>query len=271
MADPLSLVAIGAAVGGAAGKFVEKAWDSGERWISTYFADHRPKAIERAQANSVAFLGELANRVKMLEERGAVSRAEIDSAQEHPDFSVALQKALITAAQTDDPQKHQLLARTLADRLGAKPDGMRAMVSKIALDSIGYMTPGQLRVLGLTANLHNIRPTSPLSADAYQRWLESRFSHYAGLSLTVLDLIHLESLSCLKYTPMFSQDLGTVLREKNAGTLNAEILMSPIGKEMKALWDQGLKSVDLTSVGQLVGAYVSDLLTGGTTSFSDWS
>ena len=56
MADPLSLVALGAAVGGAAGKFVEKAWNSGEKWITSYFADHRPKAIAQAQANSAEFL-----------------------------------------------------------------------------------------------------------------------------------------------------------------------------------------------------------------------
>lgn len=35
MTDPLSLIAVGAAVGGAAGKFVEKAWDSGEKWLVT--------------------------------------------------------------------------------------------------------------------------------------------------------------------------------------------------------------------------------------------
>ena len=115
MADPLSRVALGAAVGGAAGKFVEKAWDSGEKWITSYFADHRPKAIAQAQANSAEFLGDLAQRIKTLEDRGEVSKQDIDTAQEHPDFSVALQKALLTAAQTDDKQKHQLLARTLAE------------------------------------------------------------------------------------------------------------------------------------------------------------
>ena len=127
MTDPLSLIAMGAAVGGAAGKFVEKAWDSGEKWITSYFADHRPKAIAQAQANSAEFLNELAKRVKSLEDQGTVSKEQIEVAQEHPDFSVALQKAMLTAAQTEDPQKHQLLARTLADRLGAKPEGMRAM------------------------------------------------------------------------------------------------------------------------------------------------
>ena len=75
MSDPLSLVAFGAAVGGAAGKFVEKAWDSGEKWITAYLSDHRPKAIAQAHENSADFLNELALRIKALEDRGTISRA----------------------------------------------------------------------------------------------------------------------------------------------------------------------------------------------------
>ncbi len=169
MVDPLSLIALGAAVGGATGKFVEKAWDSGERWITSYFADHHPKAVAQAQANSADFLNELATRVKSLEDCGSVTKEQIEAAQEHPDFSVSLQKAMLTAAQTEDHQKHQLLARTLADRLGAKPEGMRAMASKMALDAIGYMTPAQLKLLGLVADLLYVNPNSPLTPLAYQQ------------------------------------------------------------------------------------------------------
>ena len=42
MSDPLSLIAVSAlsgAIGGGAGKFVEKAWDSGEKWVVSYFAE----------------------------------------------------------------------------------------------------------------------------------------------------------------------------------------------------------------------------------------
>jgi hypothetical protein len=35
MPDPVSMIALGAAIGGAAGKFVEKAWDSGEKWAAS--------------------------------------------------------------------------------------------------------------------------------------------------------------------------------------------------------------------------------------------
>lgn len=46
--EPLSIIAIGAAVGGAAGKFVEKAWDSGEKWIQTFFKDHKEVAQKKS-------------------------------------------------------------------------------------------------------------------------------------------------------------------------------------------------------------------------------
>jgi hypothetical protein len=244
---------MGAAVGGAAGKFVEKAWDSGERWISSYFADHRPKAIAQAQANSADFLNELAKRVRSLEDQGAVSKEQIDVAQEHPDFSVALQKAMLTAAQTEDPQKHQLLARTLADRLGAKPEGMRAMASKLALDAIGYMTPAQLKLLGLIADLLYVNPNSPLTPQQYRQWCEARFTPYAVVSFSNLDLLHLESLSCLKHTPIISKDLVALLTQKNSGAFEPTMLESPLGTHIKALWQQGLQAVDLSSVGQLIG------------------
>lgn len=270
MTDPLSLIALGAAVGGAAGRFVEKAWDSGEKWITSYFADHRPKAIAQAQANSADFLNELAKRVKSLEDSGAVSKEQIETAQEHPDFSVALQRAMLTAAQTEDPQKHQLLARTLAERLGAKPEGMRAMTSKIALDAIGYMTPAQLKLLGLIADLLYVNPNSPLPPRVYQQWFEARFSPYVAASFTNLDLLHLESLSCLKHTPIISRDLTESLARKNSGAFDPVMLESPLGAHIKALWQQGLQSVDLSSVGQLIGVYVSDLLSGGNTSFMGW-
>ena len=90
MADPFSLVALGAAVGGAAGKFVEKAWDSGEKWIKSYFKNHHEKAQEKAKENTVSFLDDLAQRIKLLESGKVVSPAnKSTSSQEHPDFPYA--------------------------------------------------------------------------------------------------------------------------------------------------------------------------------------
>ena len=78
--EPLSLIAISAAVGGATGKFVEKAWDSGEKWISTFYKDHQELAQNKATENTKDFLQELAQRIKFLEESMQVSKENIDLA-----------------------------------------------------------------------------------------------------------------------------------------------------------------------------------------------
>lgn len=54
--EPLSIIAIGAAVGGVAGKFVEKAWESGEKWMQSYFKDHKEVAQQKATDNTMDFL-----------------------------------------------------------------------------------------------------------------------------------------------------------------------------------------------------------------------
>jgi hypothetical protein len=270
MADPLSLIAISAAVGGGAGKFVEKAWDSSEKWITSYFADHRPKAIIQAQTNSAEFLNDLAKRIKTLEDSGVVSKQDIESAQEQPDFSIALQKAILVAAQTGNKQKHHLLARAVTERLAANPEGLRAMASRMALDVIGYMTPNQLKLLALSVELLYVKPTSALSKLQFEHWFATRYLPYESLSFTNLDMLHLESISCLKYTPFISRELVTTLSQKCSETLDSEFLSPALGQHIQEMWDLGLESVELTSVGQLVGVYVSDLMTGENTSFSDW-
>lgn len=271
MTDPFSLIALGAAVGGATGKFVEKAYDSGQKWIATYFADHKPKAVEKAQENSADFLRQLADRIKILEDQNVATREQIETAQDHPDFSVALQKALLTAAQTDNREKHHLLARILADRLTAPAEGMQAMASKMACDAIGFMTPNQLKLLGLVTALFYVGPTNQLNEGTYSIWLLGRFNPYMSTNFQNLDLLHLESLSCLKYSHFLTRDLAQVLSEKNKGVFDKAFTESPLGAHIKILWEQGLKSVDLTSVGQLIGVDMSDLLSGTSTSFTGWN
>ncbi|MCI2245725.1 hypothetical protein L3067_14040 [Xanthomonas sp. PPL568] len=271
MADPLSLVALGAAVGGAAGKFVEKAWDSGEKWITTYFLDYRPKAAEEAHKNASEFLVHLANRVKQLEESGGVTAEQIENAQEQPDFAVALQKAMLTAAQTSDGETHEILARMLSERMREPPQSVKAMATKMALDIIGYLTPRQLKLLAFIADLMHIGPQQSLAADAFASWFERRMEPYKDLTFSPLDLSHLESLSCLKNLPIVSKDLSLVMNKKNYGVFDLEMMNLPIARHVQDLWQKGIQSVDLTTVGQLVGVFASDSLTGTNTNFGDWA
>lgn len=136
--EPVSLIALGAAIGGASGKFVEKAWDSGEKWIRSYFKDHKENAQKQATENSKDFLNELAQRVKQLEDQKTVSKEKIDQAQDHPDFSAFLQKALLTSAQTDSKDKHKLLARLVSERLTSEPESVFSLASKMACDALSF-------------------------------------------------------------------------------------------------------------------------------------
>ena len=272
MPDPLSLIAAGAAIGGAAGKFVEKAWDSGDKWISSYFENHQEQAKQRAAANSLEFLNDLATRIKTLEETSQVSKERIIESQEQPDFSVILQKALLSAAQTESKDKHQLLSRLVSERIKSKPESLMALASKMAVDAISYTTSNQLRILGLVSNILYISPDQNLSEQQYIGWLNARLGAFIGTEASNLDYIHLESLSCLKFESFITRDLNQSLSEKVKAEFNYEIFKAtPLGVYLADVWEnKNLKSTQLTSVGQIIGVLVSDQLTNSTTNMQGW-
>lgn len=270
MTDPLSLVALGAAIGGATGKFVEKAWDSGEKWLTTYYQSHRPNAMKIAETNSADFLNELASRIKVLEDTKTISAAEINQAQDQPDFSVMLQKALLSASQTSDVNKHKILAQMISERLGSSPESLISLTSKIAVDVIGNLTANQIRLLALISNIYYVNPTQSLSSSEFSTWLTARLGPYSDISFSNLDLLHLESLSCLKNSPFLSRNLTEIIKNKNSNVDEEALVDSNLLSTLNRLWDEGLKSVDLTSVGQLIGVYTSDIVCGSNTSFTGW-
>lgn len=93
--DSFSIIAFSAGVGGASGKFVEKVWDLGEKWLMTYFREHSANAQKHAKNNSLDFLVELAERVKRLEDDNLLNHKRINNAQDQPDFYGILQKAML--------------------------------------------------------------------------------------------------------------------------------------------------------------------------------
>lgn len=277
--EPISIVVLSAALGGVAGKFVEKAWDSGEKWIQSYFKDHGQIAQETATANTMEFLTELANKVKKLEESNVISKEKIESAQDHPDFSALLQKALLTSAQTNSKDKHIVLARLVSERLKSEPESVLALGSKMACDAIAYITVNQMMILGLAVNFYGIRPSPnpPLGTTKenfqlkLENWLTPNLKHYEGLECKTIDITHLESLSCLKVNTFIGRDINDIYRVQEYSFDFDKLSDTKLKESIKKAWEDGLQKVDLTTVGQIIGVSVSDLLTNTTTTFQGWS
>lgn len=246
-------------VGGAAGKLVEKAWDSGEKWIQTYFRDHQPKAQEAAKENVRDFLASFACRVKQLEEQDSLQKETIENAQNRPDFSLLLQKALLSASETESKGKHQILADLVAKKLALPIEDTLSLAIPRACEAVAALTMNQLKVLGLQlAALYN-GPEAPLDEAAYHDWLVRSLTPFLDVKIDHLDLIHLEALSCIQQQSFILWDFSTVRKELNGGAFDwIRFKDCEAGKKFEKLWGMrgGLTSVKLTSVGYLIGKTV---------------
>ena len=284
---PLSaLIIAGAAgaVGGAAGKLTERVCDVGTKWLGTYFKDHQPKAIEKAEANAQAFVSALAEKVSRLEESMTVEKSVLDRALEEPSVGALLQAALIGSAQTASAEKHELFASLLVNRLTAENESMFAVSSRLACDAVINCTTRQIHILafhvGLFLNWSEVATATFESRETFilacRAWFETRFKAFFDFDFRDDDLWHLESVSCLTLMPVFSISLDSQLAvnwKSGEWKLKQEDLADfPAGQTIIRLWDKGLNKARTTSVGKLIGVMASDLLCEAPpTNFPGWS
>jgi len=274
--DPLIASAIAGAAGGATGKLIEKAWNSGQRWLATYFKDHQPKAQESAEKNALDFLSELANRVHVIEETAKNipdAKKQIEDALADPDFSALLKDTIIASGRTGSSEKHKLLARVVSEKLLAGQESLVALTGNLACDAIPHLSSKHLRCLGVVALVHGIRPYSfppNISPEKFHDWWttwlsDSLFPLMPVGKMANIDYAHLMSVSCIIYESIVFTDLKEALSPPKSSALkwDADKFLTeiPIGKELSELWKAGMEHALPTSVGRLIGIYVNDLLT----------
>ena len=270
--EPLTIAIISAAVGGTAGKLIEKTWDSGEKWLASYFMDHHPKAQQKAKQNSLEFLNDLAQRVDQLEEETKEDnkiKGRIKTALEDPDFSALLKDALISSSRTDNEEKHKVLSRIVSERLRFQSEELVALTSTLACNAIKHLTPKQMRFLGLTTFIYFIRlePFPPaIPPQEFGEWYIdyltiSLLKHFPVKPLILHDIRHLESVACIKHEPLIGRDLKAVLTRLAEAQYEwpfDDFIKNKLGKQLKELWDKVMQQVTLTTAGQLIGVYVHD-------------
>jgi hypothetical protein len=261
---------------GVAKVLAERAFES--RWIPEFFKGHDPAIVQKAESNEKAFFMHLAAKVHRLEEAQSVDRDVIARALSDPSFGALFHTALVGAAQTEEPLKHDLLASLIAGRLATDTNSTFAVASEMAASAVAKCTPHHIRILGYCASV-GIRPgmlndftfsDRTEFVAACQQWIEIRFAPYVNLQIRPLDTLHLEAVSCLTPDAGYMTIIEILkanwsLRRANDTepqfALSAEDLgQFEAGTEVMRIWHDTIARYHLTSVGELIGQLASDNL-----------
>ncbi len=247
----------------------------GLAWIAGKLAPHSDEVNLRSEHNFVNFVKRLAKRVENLEaELDDPGKAVYDEALRDPETSLLLQKAFVSAAVTDNDDRHIVLSELIAQRLTAGADDMVALIGQAACDIVNSLASRHIRLLAVLVRIYSIRPTVPFEGNNQAKYDEYALKWWAGIApLTEVldqcqpfDLKHLEGLSCLKRISLIGRQLDPLLKLRSTSELQPTD-----GLLKKAEWYPHLSehwhrlrldSVDMTTVGEFIGILCHDSIVG---------
>ncbi len=258
------------AVGGAAGTMMVQLASKSVQWLTELVRSHNPRVQEQAEANLQTFVQRLARRVEMLEaELPTDQRQVFEDALDHPSSSLLIQKAMVSAAATENDDRHTILSELIAQRLTAGADDMVALAGGAACDVVNALSSKHIRLLGLIARLYGIRPVNPpqiTDQGEYDRYVTGWWKPLGNLcdgleGVTGIDIRHLVGLSCIS-TSIGVTDL-TILLTLPSGSTAMKPTMASLEacswwSAFRKTWDAGLANVSPTSVGSLIGTLYHD-------------
>lgn len=261
MADPVSLVALGAAVGGAAGKFVEKAWDSGERWLQERFGSHAAETQQLARENAADFVVKLAKRVADVE--AGVQNVQARGHDRHPQFSAFLQDSLIASAETDDPLKHDLLADLVATRLTASAETIFSLSAPLAAGAIRRCTRNQLKTAAVRSLIEDITPRYIKRNQPIVKVASAAIAKLGKYEFSPIDAWHLAALGAATFHQ--KAELGFWWYDH----IPHRRMETPPLSVVTDAWTRGLFRLELTTVGKVVGMFTLKELAGVAVDLTD--
>lgn len=275
----LGEIIIAGAAGGAAKEISQNAWQLGQKWITSYFRDQRPEAMVKAEENAAQCVDIIAKKVQSLEEDARLNRSLFDRALVEPDFGILLQKALIGAAQTEDPTKKGVLAEIVTNRLTAESESLYSVAAQTAAETVAKCTPIQLKILAFAANFSKVKVIPrKVRFDSHgafvafcQEQFEMRFGPLVDLPVSRIDVRHLEALSC--FQAIWLDHGGSWDRELIAWRAEdddyydcltaSEIDSFPSSTSVKNKRNQlQIHHFHLSTTGALIGVLASDAIAG---------
>ena len=264
---------------GAAGSLIVKLTDKSVDWLIQLVAHHSPAVQEKAEKNLQNFVNRLAKRVEQLEADLPIDqRGVFEDALNHPSSSLLMQKAMVSAATTENDDRHTILSELIAQRLTAGADDMVALVGGASCDVINSLSSKHIKLLGLIVRLYSIRPDQPpdiRDKDAYNKYLISWWEVMGDLCKDIkeihrIDLDHLVGLSCIRMS-IVSTNLGKLLnlplKTEKMEVNMAEFEALAWWQIFHKIWDSGLDHAKPTSIGALIGTLYHDSYLKSITAF----
>lgn len=285
--EPVSIATILAGMAGAAStKFIGDTWDYGKKWLADYFKNHGQQVKDSAEKNVLDFINDLAKRVNYIETnlQSTTEKESVVNKLQDPDFAATLQSAMIVSARTSSVYKHEILSRTVAERLLAPSEGLIELSTSMAINAIQHLGEKHLNILGAITVIAHIRPDendvptdhrTDQFPNFYTNWLKTHLSWIpSDLDILYLDYLHLVSVSCLDYAQIGTRDINLILTppvsyQSTHPWSAPNFLQEGVGKRILKWWNEGMDKAHLTTTGMLIGTYVVDNKTGSKTRI-DW-
>ena len=261
---------------GATGKCISEYANRGAVWLGEKYNSHSPKVQSEVNKNAHMYLDCLGTRIERLEKECPSAKNCIEEALDHLGAALLMQKALLSAATTDNQTGHALLSEILAQRLTAAPEDNVSLIGPVACDIICSLSTRQFNFLGVLALLNDIngRPFWGVhseyeksfrdiedDAQTLSRWRSLNDLSKGLESMTSLDLWHLEGLSCI--TPSSSggplyEIIGYGAYAYEPGGLFYD---EPWFPRIDKLNHEGFLNFGLTASGLLIGKTHHDMVT----------
>lgn len=264
MEDIISQVMV-ATAGGASAILISNYAERSVLWLKDKFLNHNEIAQKKAAENSLAYLNQLAEKVKKLEERSISDHITLNQALEEPDTSLLLQKSLILASTTSNPLKHALLSDLILKRLESNNEDYLSLIANQACDIIGSLSSDHIRILALLSGVYIIGPHRDdviESKAEYERIVIDYISlvckgNNSINSMTDLSFKHLEGVSCLSVS-IGSADFFKLINNKVKSN-NFQVTADHFDKfdwwpKFIDAWNSYLCHAALTSTGILLGS-----------------